>query len=209
MYAILEWEPKNIRKNIILIGATTLNTNHILFRDTEVEISFIGKKSIPNTSIIKQENAIKLLEELCHKHQNKEYLFYYQDERNHTTHHLNSSHISNYLKKYHKNLKPKMFRTWNGNSILLKYLLSQKKPSEDREIKKNLREGIKKVAHELHNTVSVSKKSYCNSEIYHTYLHDNDKFFKFIDDNRRLNGDKKRTDRILTLFLMKYYQYSG
>lgn len=193
------------KKRYNTYGATTINTNHILFKDTEVEISFIGKKSIPNTSIIKQENAIKLLEDLCHRNRGKEYLFYYQDEKTGNTNNINSGHISNYLKKYSKNLKPKMFRTWNGNSILLKYLLSKTMPTDDKEIKRNLRDGIKKVAMELHNTVAVAKKSYCNSEIYETYLHDNEKFFKFVDDNRKSNGDKKGTDRILTLFLVKYY----
>ena len=99
-----------------------------------------------------------------------------------------------------------MFRTWNGNSILIKYLLSKNKPMNDKEIRKNLREGIKKVAHELHNTVSVSKKNYCNSEIYLLYLNENDKFFEFIENNKKDNGENKSTDRILTLFLIKYYK---
>ena len=74
------------------------------------------------------------------------------------------------------------------------------------DIKKNLREGIKRVAEGLHNTMAVSKKSYCNSEIYTTYLNDNDKFWEFIESNKRDNGDNKGTDRILTLFLIKYYK---
>ena len=65
---------------------------------------------------------------------------------------------------------------------------------------------LKKVANELHNTVTVSKKSYCNSEIYTLYLNENDKFFEFLELNRKDNGDKKLTDRILTLFLEKYYK---
>ena len=112
---------------------------------------------------------------------------------------------NSYLKKYHKDLTPKMFRTWNGNSILLKYLIGKGKPETEREIRKNLREGIKRVAEGLHNTMAVSKKSYCNSEIYETYLENNQRFFDFIDDNRRENGEKKSTERILTLFLIKYY----
>ena len=53
---------------------------------------------------------------------------------------------------------PKMFRTWNGNSILLKQLIQKGIPKNEKEVKKNLRESIKKVAFELHNTVAVSKK---------------------------------------------------
>ena len=99
-----------------------------------------------------------------------------------------------------------MFRTWNGNSVLLKHLISKGQPKDLKEIKRNLRDGIKKVANELHNTVSVSKKSYCNSEIYTLYLNENEKFFEFLESNRKDNGDKKLTDRILTLFLEKYYK---
>ena len=146
-----------------------------------------------------------MLAELCNRNRNKEYLFYY-DDANGIARHVNSNKITKFLKKYHICLKPKMFRTWNGNSILLKHLLQQPIPKTEREIKKNLREGIKKVSVELHNTVAVAKKSYCNSEIYETYLNDNETFFNFIDENRKLNGEKKSTDRILTLFLIKYYQ---
>lgn len=195
------------KKRYQTYGATTLNAEHILFKNDEVVISFIGKKSVPNTSIIKNESVKKILEELCMRNKNKEYLFYYNiNDDNHESKHITSNAITKFLKKYHNSLKPKMFRTWNGNSILLKYLLGRPIPSSSKEIKVNLREGIKKVSLELHNTMAVAKKSYCNSEIYQTYLEDNEKFFQFVDDNRKLNGDKKGTDRILTLFLIKYYQ---
>lgn len=193
------------KKKYQTYGATTLNADHILFKDNELVISFIGKKSVSNSKVIKNESVKKMLEELCQKNSNKEYLFYYYDS-NGESKHINSNKITKFLKKYHPSLKPKMFRTWNGNSILLKHLLQQPIPKGEKEIKINLREGIKKVSTELHNTVSVAKKSYCNSEIYETYLNNNDQFFQFIDDNRKINGDKKSTDRILTLFLIKYYQ---
>ena len=193
------------KKKYNTYGATTLNSNHIIFKENEVEISFIGKKSVPNSSIIKNENVIHLLEALCKKNKGKEYLFYYKDDKD-NTYNITSNHIHNVLKKYNKHLQPKMFRTWNGNSVLLKHLISKGQPKDFKEIKRNLRDGIKKVAQELHNTVSVSKKSYCNSEIYTLYLNENEKFFEFLESNKKDNGDKKLTDRILTLFLEKYYK---
>ena len=192
------------KKKYNTYGATTLNTNHILFKEGEVEIKFVGKKSVENTSTIKNEQVIKILEELCKMNKEKDYLFYYKD--NMGINNISAGQVTNYLKKYHKNLSPKMFRTWNGNSVLLKYLISRGKPENEKEVKKNLRDAIKKVASELHNTVTVSKKSYCNSEIYTTYLNNNEMFFDFIDLNRKENGEKKGTDRILTLFLLKYYK---
>ena len=194
------------KKKYNTYGATTIGTEHILFNNEEVEISFIGKKSVKNTSTIKNKEVIKMLEKLCKINKGKEYLFYYADERTGNIYNINAGHINSYLKKYHKDLTPKMFRTWNGNSILLKYLIGKGKPETEREIKRNLREGIKRVAGGLHNTMAVSKKSYCNSEIYTTYLNDNDRFWEFIDANKRDNGENKGTDRILTLFLIKYYK---
>ena len=189
-------------------GATTLNKNHIIFKENEAEIRFVGKKSVENVSTIKNPDAINLLKQLCQKHSGKEFLFYYKDEQG-DIRQVSSSQINNFLKKYHKNLIPKMFRTWNGNNVLLKYLISKNKPENEKEIKKNLREAIKKVANELHNTVAVAKKSYLNSEIYTTYLLNNSKFFEFLDKNKRENGDNKTTDRILTLFLVEYYKDLG
>ena len=186
-------------------GATTLNKNHIIFKEKEAEIRFVGKKSVENVSIVRNEDAILLLKDLCKIHNGKEFLFYYKDDQG-NIHQVSSTQINSFLKKYHKNLIPKMFRTWNGNNVLLRYLISKDKPKDEKEIKTNLREAIKKVAHELHNTVSVAKKSYLNSEIYTTYLLDNDKFFEFLDKNKRENGDNKSTDRILTLFLIEYYK---
>jgi DNA topoisomerase I len=193
------------KKKYNTYGATTINPTHITFKDNEVEIKFIGKKSIENTSIIKSSSVKVLLQELCKRNKGKDFLFYYKDQ-NDEINNINAVQVSTYLKKYHKDLMPKMFRTWNGNSILIKYLISKGVPINEKEIKKHLREAIKKVAFELHNTVSVSKKSYCNSEIYTTYLDNNEQFFKFIDMNRKENGEKKSTDRILNLFLEKYYK---
>ena len=186
-------------------GATTINKNHIIFKENEAEIRFVGKKSVENVSTIKNIDAISLLKQLCEKHAGKEFLFYYKDEQE-NIHQVSATQINNFLKKYHKNLIPKMFRTWNGNNVLLRYLISKDKPKDEKEIKKNLREAIKRVANELHNTVSVAKKSYLNSEIYTTYLMENDKFFEFLERNKKENGDKKTTDRILTLFLIEYYK---
>tara|TARA_B100000767_G_scaffold49810_1_gene44849 strand:+ start:1014 stop:2006 length:993 start_codon:yes stop_codon:yes gene_type:complete len=186
-------------------GATTINRNHIIFKEDEVEIKFIGKKSVENTATIKNKETIEVLKELCNKYKGFESIFYYKDNAD-TIKQVNSQMVTSYLKKYHKNLIPKMFRTWNGNNILLKYLISQEKPQNEKEIKKNLREAIKRVSKELHNTISVAKKSYLNSEIYTTYLMDNQKFYDFLEKNKKENGDNKTTDRILTLFLIEYYK---
>ena len=92
-------------------------------KENEAEIRFVGKKSVENVSTIRNPEAIGLLKQLCQKHSGKEFLFYYKDEQGEIRQ-VSSSQINNFLKKYHKNLIPKMFRTWNGNNVLLRHLIS-------------------------------------------------------------------------------------
>ena len=105
-------------------GATTLNKNHIIFKENEAEIRFVGKKSVENVSTIRNTDAISLFKTNLCKVNGKEFLFYYKDEQG-NTHQVSASQINNFLKKYHKKFDTKMFRTWNGNNVLLRYLISK------------------------------------------------------------------------------------
>ena len=71
---------------------------------------------------------------LCIYNKNKEYLFYYLEKNKLNP--ITSIHINQFIKKYDDRLSVKMFRTWNGNTILLKTLLKLKKPMNKKEIKK-------------------------------------------------------------------------
>ena len=73
-----------------------------------------------------------------------------------------------------------MFRTWNGNTILLKTLLKLEKPKNKKEVKKNIINANKYVANCLHNTPFVSKKSYVNNMIYDLYVNENDVFYRYV-----------------------------
>ena len=95
-----------------------------MFKENEAEIRFVGKKSVENVSVIRNNDAISLLKQLCKLHSGKEFLFYYKDEQE-NVHQVSSTQINNFLKKYHKNLIPKMFRTWNGNNVLLGILFQK------------------------------------------------------------------------------------
>ena len=159
-------------------GTTTLKNDHIIFKKNEVEIKFIGKKHVENKSIIKDKNIINLLNNLCIYNKNKEYLFYYLDKNK--LYPISSLHINQFIKKYDDRLTVKMFRTWNGNTILLKKLLEYKKPKNNKEIKKNIIESNKFVANCLHNTPFVSKKSYINNIIYNMYVNENDLFYRYV-----------------------------
>ncbi len=179
-------------------GTTTLKRDHIIFKKNEVEIKFIGKKHVENKSVIKDKNMINLLNNLCVYNKNKEYLFYYLEKNKLIP--VNSGHINNFIKKYNDRLTVKMYRTWNGNTILLQQLLKYDKPSNKKEIKKNIIEANKYVANCLHNTPFVSKKSYINNMIYDLYVNDNDLFYRYVRMYYRKNVDK-----FFYILLQKYY----
>ena len=137
-------------------GVTTLNKNHIKINKNSVKIEFIGKKGVLNKSIVKNNKICIVLNKLCSIN-NSDYLFYYLDEKK-NKYKINEKHINNFLKKYHKTLSVKMFRTWSANYTLLRELLKYPIPKNSIEAKKNINLTIKKSAKYMHHTKNVSKK---------------------------------------------------
>ena len=181
------------------IGATTLNKTHIKKMTNSISINFIGKKGVHNSSTIKNPMICSLLLELCNIN-DKDFLFYYMDESS-NKYRITERHINQYLKKYHKSLSVKMFRTWSANYILLKEILNLDLPNSVSEAKRNINKAVKKAAFHMHHTAHVSKKSYMNNEIINLYLEDYNKFKKLIEYFRKENGNLPNIDRLLNLIL--------
>jgi len=179
-------------------GVTTLNKTHFKFNKKSVYINFVGKKGVINKTKITNSNVCSILKILCHA--NKEFLFYYTDDKG-NTYRITEKHINIFLKKYNKNITVKMFRTWNSNYILLKELLNYDIPKTEKEAKKNIKLSIKKAAAKLHHSSNVSKKSYLNNEIVTMYLNDITNFKKIIEYFRKTNGNLPSINRLLNLIL--------
>jgi DNA topoisomerase-1 len=179
-------------------GATTLNRSHFTINKNNISIKFIGKKGVVNESTIDNKNVRDIIEQLCQN--NSEYIFCYTDSKG-DTYRVTEKHINDYLKKYHKSISVKMFRTWGSNYMLLKSILDFPLPKDISEANKNMREIIKKTASKMHHTGSVSKKSYMNNKIIDMYIETPDKFKNIVDNFRRDNGDLPTVNRILCLFL--------
>ena len=179
-------------------GVTTLNKEHFEFKPNKVSIEFIGKKGVVNKSDVTHKNVCSVLQKLCYKN-NKEYVFCY--EHNGEVFRITERHINDYLKKYHKTLTVKMFRTWNANYILLKEILNYDIPEDDKGAKKNINSIVKKAAGNLHHSNHVSKKSYMNNEIIDLYMEEPMKFKRLVDFFRKRNGDLPTIGRLLNLIL--------
>lgn len=179
-------------------GVTTLNKKHFEFLKNNIKISFIGKKGVLNQSKVENKDVVDIIDKLCNF--NFEYIFSYKDDKGQVFR-VTEKHINDFLKKYHKSLTVKMFRTWSANYILVKEILDHPLPNNQKEASKYIREIIKKAANKMHHSNNVSKKSYMNNKIIDLYLLDPDKFKDIINQFRRNNGDLPTLNSLLNKLL--------
>jgi DNA topoisomerase-1 len=203
-------------------GVSTLQIKHLTFTPSEVKIEFIGKKGVLNTCVFTDALSIKLLKELVsiskknnHPHN---FLFYYTDndknidtnvdkEKDTELQILKPIDINNFLNKYHEDITLKMFRTWAANCIFIEEIIKNKKlfievanldTSKEiiqRKTDKLINEILKIIAIKLHNTPSVSKKSYLDDNLVQIYLKNPKSFWK--------KTNKYKND--ITLLLLNFF----
>ena len=131
-------------------GICTIRFNHIIFNKLKknIIIDFIGKKGIKNKSECFNNNIILYLYEKYKK----------TNDKNRAVFDYNSIDVNNFLKKYNKKITSKDLRTWNANSLLLKYI----KLPDILKNKNPIKKAIEKVSYKLHNTYNICIKSYIN-----------------------------------------------
>lgn len=188
-------------------GVTTINAGHLKRLANSYKIEFIGKKGVRNVSLVKNAKVCSLLDRVYDENSGAEYLFTYFDPASQTPSRITETHINTYLKRYHKSISVKMFRTWSANHILLRELLKMSLPDDETQARKNINMAVSKASGQMHHTKNVSRKSYMNNEIIDLYLTNPQKFKRIILQFRKSNGDFPTTDRMLNL-LLKYIKGS-
>lgn len=159
-------------------GLLTLKKKHVILKDNNVlSINFVGKKGVVNSCEKKfDEKVYTFIKNKLNHIKNDDYIFS-----------VNSPKVFNgLLKKIHPLLTSKMFRTYAGNILLIKFLKNLDNSSLKLR-KKNLVKGLKYVAEELNNTPAVAKKNYVNNVLIDTYLNDINKFNKLFTNNKKIN----------------------
>ena len=179
-------------------GVTTLNKHHFSFNKNNMSIKFIGKKGVLNESKVNNIKIRHLMEKLCIN--NSKYVFSYYDN-NGIKYRITEKHINTFLKKYHKILSVKMFRTWASNHMLIRQLLEFELPETSQQANKNILSIIKKTANKMHHSKNVSKKSYMNNKILDLYIDTPEKFKSIILQFRKKNGSLPTIDIILNKLL--------
>ena len=186
-------------------GVTTLNSSHFEFLKNYVKIEFVGKKGVINKSTIKNKNIYNILNKLCNDFNNQEFLFSYYSNNENKYISITDKTVNNFLQiNYHKSLTVKMFRTWNANNILLKELLDLDIPYSVKEAENNINYIIKKIAHKLHHTPNVSKKSYIDNELLDLYKNNFKTFYKILNNFIENKYKFPSTDKLL-IVLLEYH----
>ena len=72
----------------------------------------------------------------------------------------------------------KSIRTWDANREFIKFarLMDEEVSDKITKRKKQLKALVEKVAHKLHHTVAVCKKSYLDTEIFETFVENPERF---------------------------------
>jgi len=149
-------------------GVCTLENQHVKVGKDGVTIDFIGKEGVRNTCSVKNKRLTKNLRTKKKMLDKRDRIFSYRS--NHKYYHVKATDVNKYLKQFGK-FSAKNFRTWTANVDLIKEL--QKGPTN---LKRHLRDGLKKIASRMHHSPSICKKNYINKELMDMYLEHNDKF---------------------------------
>lgn len=174
-------------------GATTLKKKHLKFKDKYTYIEFIGKKGVLNTAIIDDKKVTNILKELVKKKSQNDFIFSFTNNKNPISNEL----VTEYLRSFHEDITPKMFRTWYANNYLLEKLLKDIKKNDSNLIKlcytrknnKYIKNCCEYVAERLHNSANISKKSYLDTEIMNELINKPCEFINFLKENKNNKTD--------------------
>ena len=143
-------------------GVSTLQSNHLTFKNNKLDIEFIGKKGVLNTCTLEDALTIKLLKELYNltkkEKRSNNFLFYYRNnDKNSELHLIKPTDVNDFLNQYHPDITLKMFRTWGANYIFLEEIIKKKnefmeianlKQSKNNEIKTKINNSKEKIGKE-------------------------------------------------------------
>ena len=160
-------------------GVSTLKSEHIKISGSNITINFKGKKGIKNKCSIRNKKLSKNLRKKKKTLNKSDRIFTYRKKNKY--YNIKSTDVNKYLKQF-GNFTTKNFRTWNANMELITQLLKIEKPKTKTQKKKNINEGVQKVAHKLHNTSQVCKSNYIDPYLIDIYINDTDIFYGSFTD---------------------------
>lgn len=156
-------------KNYKTYGITTLQNRHLeIGKKGELVFSFVGKHHIKHRKVLVDEELASLMKDLKSIGKARK-LFHYLDE-NGKPHSIKPIDINNYLKAATSpEYSAKDFRTWGGTLLAALELAEIGCCDDEKLLKKNILNAVKKVAEQLGNTPTVCRSSYIHPKIIKSY----------------------------------------
>lgn len=156
-------------KNYKTFGITTLQNRHLeIGKKGELIFSFVGKHHIKHRKILVDEELANLMKDLKSIGKARK-LFHYLDD-NGKPHSIKPIDINNYLKAATSSeYSAKDFRTWGGTLLAALELAEIGCCNDEKLLKKNILNAVKKVAEQLGNTPTVCRSSYIHPKIIKSY----------------------------------------
>lgn len=147
-------------------GLTTLENRHVQVSRDKVVIDFVGKKNVRNTSSCSDPMVVRILSKLKTMGKTSDPLFRYYEDGVFKT--IPASAVNDYLKSFDPNITSKDLRTYKANILFIEHIrkiVKAMQPESATAWKKAVREAVKAVANDLHNTPAVCRKDYLHGEL--------------------------------------------
>ncbi|MDQ3130642.1 MAG: DNA topoisomerase IB [Acidobacteriota bacterium] len=150
-------------------GITTLQNRHLeINKKGELIFDFVGKHHIKHRKILVDKELAGVMNDLKSIGGARK-LFNYLDE-NGKPRPIKPKDINDYLKQTTApEFSAKDFRTWGGTLLAALELAEIGKAEDEKTLKKNVVQAVKKVAEQLGNTPTVCRSSYIHPTILKSY----------------------------------------
>lgn len=141
-------------------GISNLRKKHIKIDGNTITIKYTGKSHVKHEQTFKNAKIAKNLKELLDK--GKQDIFSTSDGQS-----IKNTHVNNYLSQF--DITSKDLRGYKANRLMRDELSKLPKAKDEKEIKKNFNDTLKKVAGEIQHTPSILRSAYLLPEIENTY----------------------------------------
>ena len=141
-------------------GLTTLEKRHITISKFNINLSFVGKKGVAQSTNFKDPYCLNYLKDKLKLLKSNDCVF-----------NTSPTTLNNYLQSVmESDFTCKDFRTYGSNVMFLTILCKLDTPKTQKEIKDNLKYTYDEVAKKLGHTRAISKKSYVMGVISDQYI---------------------------------------
>ena len=169
-------------------GLTTLQDDHVNFRNNKIYFDFVGKKGVTHKISLDSTKLAKIVKS-CKEIPGQDLFQYYDSEGNHRC--ISSSDVNSYLKGITgEDFTAKDFRCWAGSVNAFEAFQKLSQPETVSEFKHKVIEVLDEVASKLGNTRTVCKKYYVHPTVIAAFESGSIWNYRPNTEDSELNGEE-------------------